>query len=45
MREEKPPMEIWTAAIIVTLALAFGVEVIRKRVRDIINIDDDASKS
>ncbi len=31
-------MEIWTAAIIVTLALAFGVEVIRRRVLDLTNI-------
>ncbi len=31
-------MEIWTAAIIVTLALAFGVEIIRKRVRELTKI-------
>jgi hypothetical protein len=31
-------MEIWTAVMVVTLALAFAVEVIRRRVLNLVNI-------
>lgn len=38
MREEKSLMEIWRAIMVVTLALAFSVQVVRRRVFNLVNI-------